>query len=163
MIVAIPQSPVSGWQAGELKKFIEYLTQTLRVNPHRIYVVGYSMGGYGVCSYVGSYGIASHVAAGVSVSGGGWSGLAKGFAAIPLWGFHGDADTTVPVANTVNFIQAIRTAYPASPARLTVFSGQGHGLVGTVFYGEGLSEATDPRYDPFDQSVWDWLIQYRSN
>jgi predicted peptidase len=71
----------------------------------RVYVTGISMGGYGtwdiLCRRPGLF------AAGLPICGGGDVAQAKTIARIPVWAFHGSADTAVPVCRSRAMMSAL--------------------------------------------------------
>ncbi len=77
-------------------------------DPARIYLTGSSMGGYG------SWDMAEHMperfAAVAPICGGGDERHAGRLIGLPIWAWHGDADTIVPVDETRRMIAAIKAA-----------------------------------------------------
>lgn len=100
----------------------ESIIKSLPVDPARIYVTGYSMGGAGTFGMLYYY--PNLFAAGVPICGGWPSTAAKYLRSMPIWAFHGDADTEVPVAQTRDIIQAIQ-AQGGHP-KYTEYPGVGH-------------------------------------
>jgi len=78
------------------------------VDPTRIYLTGLSMGGYGVWDLATR--MPDRFAAILPVCGGGDERVAANIAALPIWCFHGDADTAVPVQRSRAMIAAVRAA-----------------------------------------------------
>ena len=70
--------------------------KSLPVDKNRIYVTGYSMGGFGTFHLLAQE--PKLFAAGVPVAGGGNPGTASSIKDVPVWVFHGAKDPTVPVA-----------------------------------------------------------------
>ncbi len=98
------------------------LAANLPIDSSRLYVTGYSMGG------VGTYG-ALHFypglfAAAIPICGGWYPKDAASFVSTPLWAFHGDADKSVPVKETINIIGAIRKK--GGTPEMTIYPGVGH-------------------------------------
>lgn len=160
MVVASPQCHDGGWNADKIHEFIEYLTEKYQINKKRIYVTGLSMGGYGTFSYVGNYGNDSYAAACVPICGGGSTGKAESFLDIPTWAFHGDADGTVSVNNSIKMIDAINALNPLLKAKLTIYPGVGHNSWSMTYDGTGMgTESND--YDAFNQGIYDWMFEYQ--
>ena len=92
------------------------------VDLSRIYLTGLSMGGYG------SWDLAARkpdwFAAVAPVCGGGDTDLAHRFTATPVWAYHGDADSVVPVKRSRDMITAIRGS--GGLPRYTEVAGRGH-------------------------------------
>jgi predicted peptidase len=160
MIVASPQCHDGWWDTAKIHAFIDYLRSTYTIDDSRIYMTGLSMGGYGTFAYCSGMGSAAYVAAAVPICGGGTPSQAANMAHIPVWAFHGDADGTVNMSNSVNMINAINTANPTVPAKLTIYPGVGHDSWTRTYDGSGMGTERDD-YDPFDQDIFDWMLQYR--
>lgn len=160
MIVASPQCHEGWWDSQKVHEFIEYIIDAYQVNTKRIYVTGLSMGGYGTFSYIGDFGDESYAAACVPICGGGSTGKAEHFLNIPTWAFHGDADGTVSVNNSIHMIEAINALNPLLEAKLTIYPGVGHNSWSKTYDGTGMgTERSD--YDAFSQSIYDWMFEYQ--
>ena len=160
MIVASPQCHEGSWDSQKVHEFIEYLIDTYQVNTKRIFITGLSMGGYGTFSYIGDFGDESYAAACVPICGGGSTGKAESFLNIPTWAFHGDADGTVSVNNSINMIEAINALNPLLKANLTIYPGVGHNSWSITYDDTGMgTERSD--YDPFSQSIYNWMFEYQ--
>ena len=97
MITIAPQAPLNtSWNdpviQSYVKSVIDFESATLRVDPNRIYVQGYSMGGYGTYSMAQAY--PNTFAAASAVAGGG-STVGSQPTDVAFWSFHGDLDTVV--------------------------------------------------------------------
>ena len=94
-----------GWndKPGELVlELIEDLVKNCAsIDPDRIYLVGYSMGGFGTFHLLGQE--PKLFAAGVPIAGGGNTGSASKMRRIPIWAWHGSKDSVVPVTSTQKF------------------------------------------------------------
>jgi predicted peptidase len=92
------------------------------VDPARIYLNGLSMGGYG------SWDLAARMperfAALVPICGGGDETQASRLVGLPIWAWHGDEDTAVPVERSRRMIAAIREA--GGTPHYTELKGVGH-------------------------------------
>lgn len=84
------------------------LISELPIDPDRVYITGYSMGGVGTFGIVAAY--PDLFAAAVPICGGWYPQQAEKFKDMPLWAFHGAKDSIVPVTQTRKIIEAIRTA-----------------------------------------------------
>lgn len=78
------------------------------VDPDRIYLTGLSMGGFGTWDLAAR--MPERFAAILPVCGGGDERAAARIAGLPIWCFHGDADTAVPVERSRTMIAAVRAA-----------------------------------------------------
>jgi predicted peptidase len=92
------------------------------VDPNRVYITGLSMGGYGTWFASGT--TKSPFVAAAPICGGGDPSWAPRYKNLPLWAFHGDADTAVPVARSQEMIEAIRAV--GGKPQYTEYPGVGH-------------------------------------
>ena len=133
-IVVSPTTPKHGWEPQQVKRLIEHIvhdhSKRYRIDPNRIYLTGYSMGGFGTfrtaCAYPEMF------AAIVPVAGGGEPEQAGNLKNVPTWAFHGDQDEVVPYDHSAKMIDAMKEA-GNTDARLTNLHGAGHGIVGEVY------------------------------
>ncbi len=124
--------PESGWTSlfeGRLSETtrlslaaLAKLQQEFSIDGNRLYVVGVSMGGHGLWSLVSRH--PDMFAAAVPICSSGNPSNAGLLVHLPIWCFHGDADTLVPVQNARDMIAAIRKA-GGSP-KYTEYPGVGH-------------------------------------
>lgn len=144
-IVAAPQClPSCSWEPQAVARFIENLASRYSVDRDRIYLVGYSMGGYGTWRTAATY--PELFAAIVPICGGGEPENASTLAGIPVWTFHGAEDKVVPVAQTEGMVDSIRNA--GGQPQLTILHHAGHGICDDVC---GRAD------------LWKWLLeQHRS-
>lgn len=120
------------------------------IDPSRIYITGLSLGGFGTFTYMDEF--PSLWAAAVPLSGGGDPSTASVIKDIPTWAFHGSADATVPVTDTINMINAM-TAAGGSPL-FTEIPGGGHDIWEQV-YGDAQTQ---------EFGLYDWLFaQHNTN
>lgn len=98
-------------ESNEMKAVIELLAQLQEkysVDDKRIYVLGFSMGGYGTW-----YALMKHpdlFAAGVPMCGAGDPSKAEILKEIPIWAVHGGMDPTVPVQGSRDMAAALEAA-----------------------------------------------------
>lgn len=120
-------------------ELLKALREEFSIDGERIYVTGVSMGGYGtwdaICRYPGFF------AAAAPVCGGGDEKQAELIKDLPIWCFHGDKDSAVPVVRSRNMIEALRQAGGAP--KYTELPGVGH-------------NAWDYAYG--DPALFDWLF-----
>lgn len=160
-IVVSPQSAGAFPSPDVVHAFIASMTQRYRVDPGRIYLTGLSAGAFTTWSYLSKY--QDQVAAAVPIAGGGNAGSACAFEDVPVWAFHGDADTTVDVAESVAMTDAINACSPPPKerARLTLYRGVGHDSWSRTYDLSGMNAAeVDGSRDPYDVSVYDWLLRH---
>lgn len=109
----------------DMMAVIAALEETLArepVDPTRIYLTGLSMGGYG------SWDLAARMperfAAVIPICGGGDETTAAKIKDLPIWCFHGDADSAVPVERSQTMIEALRAA--GGTPKYSELAGVGH-------------------------------------
>jgi dienelactone hydrolase len=117
------------WTTAYIMEVINYCKTYLRIDERRIYLTGLSLGGGG--TWVAAQDQPELFAAIGPVCGGyNSTSMACGIAHenLPVWAFHGDKDTTVPLARSQNMVNAINNCVPTpSPlAKLTIYAGVAH-------------------------------------
>jgi predicted peptidase len=105
-------------------RILDGLTSEFSIDPRRFYVAGQSNGGYGVWDLITKR--PELVAAAVPLCGGGDPARAARGASVPVWAFHGAADTNIPVIASRQMIAAIRKA--GGHPRYTEYQGAGHDI-----------------------------------
>jgi predicted peptidase len=109
------------------------------IDPDRVYVVGMSMGGYGAIDAVQRR--PDLFAACVPICGAADLSKAKDIAHVPVWAFHGDADTVVPVSGSREFVDALRKA--GAEPKYTEYPKVGH-------------NSWSPAFD--EKEFWNWVF-----
>ena len=92
------------------------------IDRSRLYLTGLSQGGHGTWAIAAMH--PDLFAAIAPICGYGDKAMAEKVAQLPIWAFHGDADTTVPPDKSQEMVNWIREA-SGSP-KFTVYSGIGH-------------------------------------
>ena len=123
-------------------ELVDALIKRLPIDPERLYVTGQSMGGAGTFGAVAAR--PDFFAAAVPVCGGWQTADAPSMKDVPMWVFHGDADTVVPVRHSREMVAALRAA--GGEPRYTEYPGVGH-------------NAWTPAYD--SDETWRWLFEQR--
>jgi hypothetical protein len=140
------------WPAWYVLEVINWAKNTLRVDEKRIHITGLSMGGGGVFTMIQDYPTLFASASPLCAS---WNTPSKACAIasenLPVWAFHGDADTTVPLSRTVNMINAINACYPApNPrAKVTIYPGVRHDAWNRAY-------RTDHTYH--NPNLYEWMM-----
>ena len=127
-IVVMPQCPPGvQWSPPELEgalSALDAVVESARVDEHRVYLSGVSMGGFGAFALAARY--PSRFAAIVPICG--WGDpvtMARPLARMPMWVFHGADDEIVPVTHSREMVAAIRAAGNAA-LRYTEYRGVAH-------------------------------------
>lgn len=153
-IVIMPQCrPDQAWVGpmGHMAlRCIEETSREYRLDARRLYLTGLSMGGHGVWHIAAS--LPDRFAALLVICGfaelGPSTGLADKLAPqltqVPIWCFHGEQDTNVPVEKTREMVAAIRKA---------------GGQVEYTEYRDGTHFVWDRVYE--NREVWRWLFEQR--
>jgi predicted peptidase len=132
-ILYAPQCPdENGWQGAtgvNVMKTVKDLIHSLPIDQDRIYLVGYSMGGFGTFSYLTDE--PRMFAAGVPIAGGVSVSAARTLRRIPLWIFHGEKDDVVSPEGSRAIAKELERL--KAPVKYTEFPGEGHGIGGKVF------------------------------
>lgn len=128
-VLLVPQiAPGKTWEADALHPLIKQVSRTYRVDAHRIYVTGISLGGYGAWDLAVRH--PETIAAVAPIAGGGNTielKIAQGarlqaLQSIGIWAFHGNADTAVDPSESERMVAEFQRI-GASGARATIFSG----------------------------------------
>ena len=121
------------------KKAVEKTAEDYNVDASRIYVTGISMGGYGTWNIITHY--SDYFAAAMPICGAGDPSKAEYLMNMPIWCFHGDEDTAVPVSGSRDMYNAI-TELGGTKINYTEWTGTGHAWL--------------PAY--YREDVWQWLF-----
>ena len=111
-----------GWNPGELAAFVESLIEDYPIDPSRVYLSGFSAGGYATVSTVLRR--PDLFAAYAPLCGSGDPAWAPILAAIPAQFYHGSTDPTITTYSSLNFVRALE-ANGGEPS-LRVYLGMGH-------------------------------------
>ena len=108
---------------------INKVSKDFPVDPKRIYVMGISMGGFGTWDAISRY--PGMFAAAIPVCGGGDTDQAEKLVKIPIWVFHGAADTVVKTQRSRDMVEAVKKT--GGELKYTEYPGVGHGSWGQTF------------------------------
>lgn len=155
-ILISPQlkSNYSRWTSAYVMEVINHVKTYLRVDEKRICLTGLSLGGGGV--WVTAQDFPELFAVIAPVCGGYNSpSLACNIANenLPVWAFHGDADTTVPLSRSVNMVNAINacTPKPSPLAKMTIYPGVGHSAWNNAYKNDNTIH---------NPNVYQWMMSY---
>lgn len=118
---------------------VDSLCNEYRVDKDRIYVTGWSMGGYGTWDLISRR--PDLFAAAMPLSGGGDPAQAEKIAKLPIWVFHGELDPMAPVDRSRDMIAAIKKA--GGEPKYTEYKSASHDIWSTTYK---------------DDEVLDWLF-----
>lgn len=113
-----------------------------QVDPDRVYLTGFSMGGGGTWRTAAAF--PTRYAAIVPIAGGGDGRDAARLINMPIWAFHGEADDVVNVSQSKNMVKAVTDA--GGHPQLTLYPNVGH-------WSWGIAYA--------DPDLYTWLFQQR--
>ena len=138
-IIVSPQCPTASWWPYEtttVLALVDVISEAYRVDEKRIYLTGLSMGGFGTWAVAGAY--PDRFAAIAPICGGGYPFLAPNMKNLPIWAFHGDADSVVPVEKSKEMVNAVNHA--GGNAKLTIYPGVNHNSWTQTYNNEELYE-----------------------
>ncbi len=143
----VPQLPKGeGWTgewADATFKLLEEILRKYPVDRDRVYVLGYSNGGYGTWNFLSLRG--ELFAAGSPICGWYNTSAARRLSKIPIYVFHGSEDTIVYPQNSRNMVNAIK-AYGENKIFYTEYIGLAHNV-----WDQGVSYLMET----------DWLYKYK--
>lgn len=126
-----------GWSAAPGEETLDLVKDLIKklplIDPDRVYVIGYSMGGFGTWHFLKEE--PRLFAAGVPVAGGS-SNVGK-LRSMPIWAFHGDKDSVVPVALSRQCAEELKRS---KVFKYTEIAGGGHGIIMEVLNDEKVHE-----------------------
>jgi len=153
-----------------LEAFLEYAVRTYDIDTSRIYITGYSLGGFLSAAFSKDY--PDRIAAVASISPAFPTFIDPtmddfcGIARVPFWMFHATNDAVIPYERTVRVYNQIldNCQAPVLP-KLSLVLGAEHAIHHAVYNLEalvgGFAQAVyDSRYDPYDLSIYQWLLSY---
>ncbi len=112
----------TGKQMTLVLQLVDKIVAEQPIDKQRIYIAGLSMGGYGTWNAVGTR--PDFWAAAIPVCGGADVEWASQLSKTPLWVFHGNADTAVPVENSRKIVEKLKAV--KAPVTYTEYDGVGH-------------------------------------
>jgi predicted peptidase len=141
------------WRTEDLEILFKQLVKEQPFDKTRVYLIGYSMGGFGTWLWGSTHperfaGLAPH-AGGLGFGGPravspDLTEWAKRLAPLPVWIFHGDRDDVVPSERSERMHSLLKSA-GAKQVKLTLLAGKGHGI------GDNLRTP----------ELYAWLLRYR--
>lgn len=129
-VVVSPQCPAGEfWSDDVLTALLDEVEKKYAIDPHRVYLTGLSMGGFGVWNLALAH--PARFAAIAPVCGGGetiFLTLARNYdparlallQSLPIWAFHGGQDPVVPTDESVRMVELMKKL-GAKEAKLTIY------------------------------------------
>ena len=138
------------------------LAKQFKIDPNRIYCLGHSMGGFG--TFTAIYQHPDRFAAAIPTAGGflPWRDPSR-IKDVPIWTFHGSADTVVPTDFTREIFAKMKQL--GGNMKYTELRGVGHGANAIAFQytGDDTTKGYITQYasDRPDKTadIWDWLFR----
>ncbi len=167
-IVLMPQRRIASQQSWPpyedcvLRHFIDYALTVYRIDPRRIYMMGFSSGAYATWEYLRAF--PDRVAAAVPVAGGGVDSQVCGYSEVAVWAFIGTLDNPGSIDN-IRVTGAMPRALnmcdppPPEPARFTTFIGLRHEVI-PILNLSLLNAPIVPGQQPYDESIYEWLLRH---
>jgi predicted peptidase len=129
-IVVSPQCPQNMlWSPTLVKRLLDVIEGTLRIDGDRIYLTGFSMGGSGTWKTAIQY--PDIFAAIAPICGYSDVPRANGLKDVPVWAFHGAKDRNIPLSETTDMVEAVRSS--GGNVRLTIYPDLAHDCWTTTY------------------------------
>jgi predicted peptidase len=119
---ANPEAEKPSTESRLVVEILAEIQTNFRVDPRRLYVLGISLGGYGVWDLIARQ--PGLFAAAIPICGGGNPGKGERMKTVPLWVFHGEKDDLVDVTESRKMVEAVRHA--GGKVKYTEYPGVGH-------------------------------------
>ncbi|SVB07287.1 uncharacterized protein METZ01_LOCUS160141 [marine metagenome] len=146
-ITIAPQCPFDRWWSDivfvkALISLIEKTKTQYNVDGSRIYATGLSMGGYGTLAVaIARPDLFSGI---IPICGGGDLDKIGRLKNMPVWLFHGDADTVVPVENSTKIYNVLKSSN--DNVKITIYENVGH-------------DSWTETYD--NNKIYEWLLSQK--
>ena len=136
-ILLSPQCPAkSSWLPDLVVGLIEHISSSLSVDQDRVYLTGYSRGGFGTWD-TATYDPARFAAI-APLSGGGDVNQGERLVNVPIWAFHGAKDNVVPLKVSQAMVDVVKKC--GGQVKFTVYPNEGHGICGLTYQNGQLYE-----------------------
>ena len=129
-----PKGKFWGCFTESLLAFLDFICETLPVDPERVYLTGLSMGGTG--TWMLAMAAPERFAAIAPICGSGiyWYGVA--LTHTPIMVYHGDCDEVVPIHDSIEMVKSVNRN--GGNARIKVLYGVGHNAWNAAYEGDEL-------------------------
>jgi predicted peptidase len=169
-VVLSVQMDWADFKASVVQDFMDFAKANYRIDPNRIYLTALSQGGDPFYAYMSAKN-GGEVAAAVVISA--ETAYARkdtqnnpslgvcAYKNVPLWLFHGAADTTVNPTQSRTVYSQLKACAGGTPPRYTEYTDVEHDAWSRTYTLSGLGSAVSVGTAPYNQSIYDWLLQYR--
>lgn len=141
-VVVVPHCPIDeSWNSQKLYDFYNYVVNEYRVDKNRIYLTGFSMGGFGTLKFARDY--PSLFAAAAPVCSGGSKFFAQDLASVPMWFFHGGKDEIIEIEKTQELVDELK---------------KNKAEVEFTIYPELAHDVWTPTYK--NKKLYDWFLEH---
>ena len=150
--------------------FVDYAINTYDIDHNRVYLTGWSSGGYISSAYAVDFpekiAAIAPIASGLALD---IEDLPENFCNIeqvPVWLFHGTGDQVTPFVRSIRAYNAIvDTCQPRVIPKLSLLTDARHHIHHAVFdlsamVGGEQGAEYDPRYDAYDMDIYQWLLSH---
>lgn len=137
-LVIFPQKQEfeANWEEEEemVLAIIEQTREEYNVDASRFYLTGISQGGHGTWAIASEH--PDLFAAIAPICGWGSEEMAKKLVSMPIWAFHGDVDSAVPVERSLKMAEYLKAA--GGDCKLTIYPGVDHNSWDKAYREENL-------------------------
>lgn len=142
MLVIAPQCPdAESWKAELIYESIKHFANNNLIDIQKIYMTGFSMGGYGTLFFIKKY--QNFIAAAAPVCSGGSYFIPYDLADTPLWFFHGKLDKIIEFHKTEKLVNELKRIH--ADVKFTIYEDLGH-------------DVWTPAYK--NKELYDWFLSY---
>lgn len=144
-VIVSPQCPEDSWwpvKVEDIMTLLDEIESKYDIDTDRVYLTGFSMGGFGSWAIAGRY--PERFAAAAPICGGIERLVAPAFKDLPIWAFHGAKDEVVPLSKSAGIVEAIKDI--GGDAELTV-------------YPEAEHDSWTVTYE--NPELYEWFLEHR--
>ena len=131
-LVIVPQNPGGAWNPDKLNDILEWTKKNYAMDSTRVYVLGMSLGGYGIMDFAAAY--PDKIAAAMALCGGCSAKDKSGLGRLPLWIIHGTGDRAVSVKQSQVVVKELQDTNNDKRLRFDWLRGASHGALARILY-----------------------------
>ena len=132
------------WGNVDFDELLNEIGKKYRIDKKRVYITGYSMGGYGTWSAISRF--PDLFAAAAPLAGGGNDQIICKAKGLPIRAYHGDEDRVIPHSESVKLVDALKKC--DGNAELITIKGGNHGIWPAIFQ---------------DAEFYEWLLGHKKS